>query len=322
MTTEGPSPEELASYNWGGQRARPRKGIEAKFLKNETYLKPPVSCGTKYPGKSISVNVECCEGCEIYILDVCEQVQVADCVDCRIVVGPCGGSVFLLDCKNCRVSVAAKQLRVRDCFDCEFRVFAPKSEGSVIETSKRLTFGCWDVAYPGLAAQFAAARLDAFGRNHWDKVYDFSPPEAPAPPNWAEMPLAPMVAHRWAELEPKPEGWCGGAVVETRGEAPSVRGCENPCNAADGTPYAAEWYDPTPPPPAPAAAAPAPARRAAGGKDGGDDGGGFFGWLAAWWSSVAVKLGWKEDPSTKYASAVPGTGGGGGGQTTTMCAVQ
>ena len=23
MTTEGPSPEELASYNWGGQRARP-----------------------------------------------------------------------------------------------------------------------------------------------------------------------------------------------------------------------------------------------------------------------------------------------------------
>ena len=72
MTTEGPSPEEVASYNWGGQRARPRKGIEAKFLKNETYLKPPVSCGTKYPGKSISVNVECCEGCEIYILDVCE----------------------------------------------------------------------------------------------------------------------------------------------------------------------------------------------------------------------------------------------------------
>ena len=116
-----------------------------------------------------------------------------------------GGSVFLLDCKNCRVSVAAKQLRVRDCFDCEFRVFAPKSEGSVIETSKRLTFGCWDVAYPSLAAQFAAARLDAFGRNHWDKVYDFSPPEAPAPPNWAEMPLAPMVTHRWAELEPKPE---------------------------------------------------------------------------------------------------------------------
>ena len=94
MTTEGPSPEELASYNWGGQRARPRKGIEAKFLKNETYLKPPVSCGTKYPGKSISVNVECCEGCEIYILDVCEQVQVADCVDCRIVVGPCGGCLL------------------------------------------------------------------------------------------------------------------------------------------------------------------------------------------------------------------------------------
>ena len=50
-----PSAEEIASFNWGGQRARPRKKIEANWLKGQTYLKPPVSCGTKFPGKSISV---------------------------------------------------------------------------------------------------------------------------------------------------------------------------------------------------------------------------------------------------------------------------
>ena len=128
MTTEGPSPEELASYNWGGQRARPRKGIEAKFLKNETYLKPPVSCGTKYPGKSISVNVECCESCEIYILDVCEQVQVADCVDCRIVVGPCGGSVFLLSAGS--TDVRFKQVK-DDLATCQqsFRAYGQPRRG-------------------------------------------------------------------------------------------------------------------------------------------------------------------------------------------------
>ena len=35
------------------------------------------------------------------------------------------------------------------------RVFAPRFECVVIETSKRLRIGAWDVAYAGLAAQFA-----------------------------------------------------------------------------------------------------------------------------------------------------------------------
>ena len=52
--------------------------------------------------------------CNIFILDPCEQVQIADCKNCRIVVGPCAGSVFILDCTNCRVTVAAKQLRLRE----------------------------------------------------------------------------------------------------------------------------------------------------------------------------------------------------------------
>jgi hypothetical protein len=42
-----PSPEELASFRFAGVRARPRKGIEAKWRKGEIYLKPPGSCGTR-----------------------------------------------------------------------------------------------------------------------------------------------------------------------------------------------------------------------------------------------------------------------------------
>ena len=83
-----PTKEEAESFNWGGTRARPRKKIEAVFKKNEVYLKPPGSC-TKWPGVSVNVSIECCESCQIFILDTTEQVQIADCKDCRIVVGPC-----------------------------------------------------------------------------------------------------------------------------------------------------------------------------------------------------------------------------------------
>ena len=73
----------------------------------------------------MGIEVECCDGCDIYVLDPCEQVQIADCKNCRVVVGPCAGSVFILDCTGCRITVAAKQLRLRDVTDCELRTYAP-----------------------------------------------------------------------------------------------------------------------------------------------------------------------------------------------------
>ena len=45
--------------------------------------------------------MECCEDCEIFILDNTEQVQISECKNCRVVVGPCIGSVFLLECTGC-----------------------------------------------------------------------------------------------------------------------------------------------------------------------------------------------------------------------------
>jgi hypothetical protein len=150
--------DEKASFNFGGTRARPRKGIERQMLSGVTYLKPPGSCLTRWPGVGITVQVECLENSSVYVLDPCEQVQVSECENCRIVIGPCVGSALLFDCIGCTIAVAAKQTRLRDCVDCELRTFSPTSESVVIETSKKLRFGCWDIAYAGLAAQMQTSK--------------------------------------------------------------------------------------------------------------------------------------------------------------------
>lgn len=246
------SDEEKASFIWGGTRARPRKGIERVLKTGETFLKPPGSCQSKFPGTSVGVEIECCEKCSIYVLDPCEQVQVSECIGCRIVVGPCVGSVLIFDCIDCTIAVAGKQVRLRDCQNCELRTYAPTSECVVIETSKGLKFGCWDVAYPGLAAQFASCGWPpeqpdppscAFA-NYWDKIFDFSPAKAGVP-NWAKLPGVDP-AGRWCELAVTPTdgSFNAGTVEEKRSNAPQMRGCECPCVAQDGAKYEADWFDP------------------------------------------------------------------------------
>ena len=86
--------------------------------------------------------------------------------------------MFLMDCENCVFSVAAKQIRLRDCKNCEIRVFAPDRNALIIETSTDLTIGEWDVSYDGLASQFRQAGMDQHGENFWRRVYDFSPDAA------------------------------------------------------------------------------------------------------------------------------------------------
>lgn len=239
-----PSPEELASFIWGGQRARPRKGIEGTTKTGETYLKPPGSLLTKWPGLGVAVEVECCADCTIYILDACERVQISECVNCRIVVGPTVGSLMLFECKGCTMTVASKQIRLRDCVDCEMRVFAAAHECVVIETSKKLRIGAWDVAYAGLAAQFASSgwfseEAGAYV-NHEKAIYDFSPPGGGGK-NWSPVGVDPK--GRWCELKvDEIDGLTGGKVSESRVDAPSLEGAECPCAAPDGTKYEAAWF--------------------------------------------------------------------------------
>jgi len=248
----GPDAEELASFTWGGQRARPRKGIELVMKKDATYLKPPGSLLSKWPGLGVGVEVECCENCNIYILDASERVQVSECINCRIVVGPTCGSVMLFECKGCTITVASKQIRLRDCVDCDMRVFGAAHECVVIETSKKLRIGAWDLAYAGLAAQFRMTGWvdEAAGKyvNHSSAIHDFSPPSGGGK-NWA--PLAADPTGCWCELVVEEvEGLTGGKVSEVRVATPTTEGAECPCgqsivdlgNVKRECMYEAKWF--------------------------------------------------------------------------------
>ena len=113
----------------------------------------------------------------------------------------------------------------------------------MIETSKTLRFGCWDVCYPGLASQMRSQTkwLATDDTNYWDKIFDFSPAEAGKAPNWTKL-AGVDAAGRWCQLSIEPDGLSGGTVVETRTDEPSVEGCDCPIAAQDGTLFAAPWY--------------------------------------------------------------------------------
>ena len=297
-SAEGISQEERDSFTFGGQRARPRKGIERKMLEDQTYLKPPGSCLTKYPDAGVNVAVECCERCNIFVLDPCAQVQVSECTDCRIIIGPCAGPVLIFDCIGCTIAVAGKQIRLRDCSGCSLRTYAPTQECIVIETSKNLQFGAWDVAYAGLAAQFKRVgwAAQATTTNFWDAIYDFSP-SAAGPKNW--QPLAGVDgAGRWCELEIVPDGLSAGVVVERRSDTPSGQGCECPSAAQDGALYTAQWFA------AEGAAASAASEQAADA-----EASAAAKATATSTADVGITLGGEPKP----ARAATGGGGGGGG---------
>ena len=170
------SAEEAASFEMRGVRARPRKKIEYAPLRGAMHVKPPGSCNTKWKTdtRAIDFQAECVEDSSIYVLDACSQVSIAECKNCRIVLGPVSGSVFLIELTDCVISVAAKQIRLRNCERCEIRALMPNREGLIIEASDNLTIGAWEIAYPELPGQCALSGFDYSGPNYWDLIYDFS----------------------------------------------------------------------------------------------------------------------------------------------------
>lgn len=81
--------------------------------------------------------------------------------------------MFIRNCRNCNFTIAAKQLRVRDCSNCAIHLYV-KTE-PVIETSIGLKFAPF-AAEPSKVLK-EANLLDESGQlfeNKWDKVFDFS----------------------------------------------------------------------------------------------------------------------------------------------------
>lgn len=139
------------------------------------------------------------KSCKLRVFDHCQQVTIDDCEDCDIVLGPCEDSVFVRDCSNCTVHVVAQQLRVRGCVDCTFFLWVPTDP--VIESSHGLRIGQWHVAYPGLTAHMAHAKLNPEDVNKWSQVYDFTPDDAGGEVHWRRVATHPQVAMQIAGVD-------------------------------------------------------------------------------------------------------------------------
>ena len=162
-------------------RSEYRKYLFATFyswsgLRGASLSKPPGSLA----GQPFSVSD--CSDSTLALCDWSETVQVDRCAGLRLFIAASCESVFLRNLSGCSVTVACKQLRVRDCRDCTFYLYA-KTE-PVIEASSGLSFAPYNGACAGLGAAFAAAALDPL-HNHWDRVFDFSKDDTALPvPHW------------------------------------------------------------------------------------------------------------------------------------------
>ncbi len=97
--------------------------------------------------------VEGCKDCKIYLRDFTACVNVNQCSHCELFIGPCSGSTSIRKCSNCKVIVAAAQLRLFECTDCEMLVYAQTDPS--IEYCMNLVLGCFSFSYFELRRNFS-----------------------------------------------------------------------------------------------------------------------------------------------------------------------
>jgi protein XRP2 len=126
------------------------------------------------------IQLEYLEDCKVYVLDALDSMYVDDCQGGELFVSACEGSIFLRNCKNMTVSVACKQLRLRDCEHLDIRLFA--TTDPVVEMSHHIVIKPFNVRAPGLTEAFRKAKLDP-AINRFVHVYDFTAedPKLPRP---------------------------------------------------------------------------------------------------------------------------------------------
>ncbi|KAG8257383.1 Protein Xrp2 [Homalodisca vitripennis] len=130
-----------------------------------------------------------CKNASIYLLDHINTLTIDDCSDCKFIIGPVKGSVFLRDCNDCTCLVACGQYRMRDCHNVNVFLCCPTQP--IIESSRRIHFGCYQLYYDQLEEQFRSAELSVFN-NNWSNVHDFTPTHGDT--NWCILP-ATMTVH-------------------------------------------------------------------------------------------------------------------------------
>lgn len=117
------------------------------------------------------MNIDYLDNCKLYVMDDLDSTNIDDCNDTVMVFASVSSSIFLRTCKNCIVYAACKQFRVRDCENCEIRLFA--STDPVVESSTNIRFKPLNIRLPGLKTAFKKANLDP-AMNRFVHVYDFN----------------------------------------------------------------------------------------------------------------------------------------------------
>mmetsp|Transcript_3873 Transcript_3873/g.7236 ORF Transcript_3873/g.7236 Transcript_3873/m.7236 type:complete len:368 (+) Transcript_3873:181-1284(+) len=170
----GPAPTRPTSAPQQAARPDP-KDFTFGNLKGEVKVREP---GTVNGQQFI---IDSCQDCDLYVLDHNAAITIDDCKNCRIFIGPCESSIFIRDCYNCKLVFFCRQFRTRNCEDCDFSLYC--ATRPIIESSKRLRFGCIDYHYEGLEEGMKACQLSKF-TNYWSHIHDFTK----APNNWSLLP--------------------------------------------------------------------------------------------------------------------------------------
>lgn len=121
-----------------------------------------------------------CEGVQMVVMDNTEQIQIDNVKNCRIFLGASASTIFVRNCEDCVIFAACRQLRIRECANCDFYSY---SLGEIhIELSNSLRFGPFNGGYPEQARHLQTSGLLPL-QNLWDNVYDHNAVEGEQP-NW------------------------------------------------------------------------------------------------------------------------------------------
>eukprot|EP01116_Phalansterium_solitarium_P002316 TRINITY_DN12269_c0_g1_i1.p1 TRINITY_DN12269_c0_g1~~TRINITY_DN12269_c0_g1_i1.p1 ORF type:complete len:367 (-),score=80.66 TRINITY_DN12269_c0_g1_i1:207-1238(-) len=159
------------TFSWDNKPKLDPKDFLCSKRNGETFVKLPGSINGQ------QFIIEECDNCDIYLLDYSDSVQIDYCTNSRIFIGPSQGSLFLRNCTNCKVVIACQQFRTRECESIDVLLYSMTQP--IIESSKNMTFSCFQYNYPELLDQFSRANLSVFV-NDWSNIYDFNPAQG----NW------------------------------------------------------------------------------------------------------------------------------------------
>ena len=83
--------------------------------------------------------------CRVVVLGSCDSYTVDDCTNCELVLGPCQSSIFIRDCADLCITVACRQLRMRDVSTADF--FVHTETDPCVESSTRITLHPYNMRY-------------------------------------------------------------------------------------------------------------------------------------------------------------------------------